>query len=264
MHPVFGIERERQNVLFYKEYTNSWGTFMFHSQLELCIVTDGEMDVWINNRHRVLKAGEMSVALSFDAHAYKTNEYSRSALLIIPSHLCEEFIAAVKSKRCSTPFILNKKAVEQIRYYAKEIDATDPTNKIKIHGYIYVILGILMEQISFEETHEPADPSLSSRILFYLDEHFKENITTEGIAAALGYNPSYLSRYFKSGFQIGIHQYLTIIRLKHAVMLLCEGKKSITYCAMESGFHSMRTFYRAFESEFGCSPGDYLKQTKTV
>ena len=264
MHPIFGIKREKQNFLFYKEYQNSWGTFMFHSQLELCIVTDGEMDVWINNRHRVLKAGEMSVALSFDAHAYKTNEYSRSALLIIPSYLCEEFITAVKGKRCSTPFIFDKDTVERIRSYAKEIHQTDPTNKIKIMGYVYLILGILMEQLSFEETQELNDPSLSSRLLFYLDEHFRENLTTEGIAAALGYSPSYLSRYFKSSFQIGLHQYLTILRLKHAVMLLHDAKQSITYCAMESGFNSMRTFYRAFEAEFGCSPREYLEQLKTV
>jgi AraC-like DNA-binding protein len=37
-----------------------------------------------------------------------------------------------------------------------------------------------------------------------------------------------------------------------------EQKHSITHCAMESGFNSMRTFYRAFREEFGCSPGDYL------
>ena len=264
MHPIFGINREKQNSLFYKEYKNSWGTFMFHSQIELWFVTEGEMDIWINNKHRVLKAGEMSVALSFDAHAYKTNSASKSAMLIIPTYLCEEFIAATQHRRCSTPFITDKKIVSLLRGYAKELANTNPASKIKIQGYIYLILGILMEQLSFEDNEEFCDPALSSRILFYLDEHFKENITTEDLAAALGYSPSYLSRYFKSCFHIGIHQYLTIVRLKHAVMLLNEEKRSVTYCAMESGFNSMRTFYRAFESEFGCSPGEYLQQIKAV
>ena len=264
MHPIFGINREKQNHLFYKEYTNTWGTFMFHSQIELHFVLEGEMNAWINNRHRVLKAGEMSVALSFDAHAYRTDGQSSTAMLIIPTYLCEEFIATIKNRRCSTPFILDKEVVAKILSYTREIANADPANKIKIQGYVYVVLGMLMEHLSFEETDESFDPSFSSRILFYLDEHFKENLTTESIAIALGYSPSYLSRYFKSCFQIGIHQYLTIIRLKHAVMLLNEEKRSVTYCAMESGFNSMRTFYRAFEAEFGCSPGDYLKQIKAV
>ena len=37
--------------------------------------------------------------------------------------------------------------------------------------------------------------------------------------------------------------------------------KSITECAFESGFQSLRTFYRAFEAEFGCSPRTFLAET---
>jgi AraC-like DNA-binding protein len=43
-------------------------------------------------------------------------------------------------------------------------------------------------------------------------------------------------------------------------MLMREKRMSITDCAMESGFGSLRTFYRVFEEEFGCSPHEYLKQ----
>ena len=263
MQPNFGIERERHNQLYYKEYTNDNGKFHFHSPIELYMITDGQMEVWVNNHRKILKAGEMSVALSYDAHAYRTVEHSKSCVLIIPSYLCEEFINAVQHKRVSTPFVCDEETVATVRHLAKEIQK-DPTNKIKVLGYIYVILGTLMEHITFEEAEESTDPALSSRILFYLGEHFREEITTAELATALGYSPSYLSRYFKACFHIGIHQYLTIIRLKHAIMLLHEGQHNITFCAMESGFSSMRTFYRSFEKEFGCAPKEYRKQKETV
>ena len=257
MRAEFGIKREKHNKLFYKEYTNDKGIFHFHSQIELYFVDEGEMEVIVNSQRKVLKGGEMSVALSYDAHAYKTPESSKSSVLIIPPYLCEEFISAIKSKRVVRPFICNPETVRKIKGCIAEIKE-DNLNEIKLLGYVYVILGIVMENIGFETSETAIDPQLSSRLLFYLDENFKDNITLDSLAAAFGYNPSYLSRYFKSCFHVGINQYLTIIRLKNALMLMHENKHNITYCAMESGFNSMRTFYRVFFNEFQCSPKEYL------
>ena len=52
---------------------------------------------------------------------------------------------------------------------------------------------------------------------------------------------------------------ITNLKLKNVLMLMYERKHSITYCAMESGFASMRTFYNAFYREFGKTPKEYFK-----
>lgn len=259
MKAEFGISRERHNKLFYEEYQNDNGIFHFHSQIELYFVDDGEMEIIVNNHRRVLKKGEMSVALSYDAHAYKTLKASKSSVLIIPPYMCEEFIEAIKNKRVSNPFICKKEAVEKIKSCIAEINSAG-INEIKLAGYVYVILGIVMESICFESSETPLDPDLSSRILFYINKNYKNNITLASIAADFGYNQSYISRYFKSCFNIGINQYLTVIRLKNALMLMHEKKNSLTYCALESGFNSIRTFYRVFTNEFNCTPKEYLKR----
>ena len=44
---------------------------------------------------------------------------------------------------------------------------------------------------------------------------------------------------------------------------LYDKKHDITYCATESGFSSMRTFYRVFREEFSCSPRAYLQASAT-
>ncbi len=75
----------------------------------------------------------------------------------------------------------------------------------------------------------------------------------------MGYDRHYLSRCFRSHFQMSIGAYVNTLRLKDAVKMMCEGKKTVTECAMESGFGSMRTFYRVFTEEFGCAPRDYLQ-----
>ena len=217
------------------------------------------MEVTVNSEQKILKAGEMSVALSYNPHAYRTPESSRSSVLIIPSYLCEEFILAVKDKQVVNPFVSNKEAVRKIKQCIAELVA-DEINDIKLIGYVYVILGIVMDNITFCETDTSLDPGLSSRLLFYINENYKSDLTLESIAMHFGMNPSYLSRYFKSSFHIGINQYLTIIRLKNTLMLMHENKHNITYCALESGFNSMRTFYRVFYNEFQCTPKEYLSR----
>ena len=263
MQAEFGIAREQQHALYHDEYKNrgskETGKFHFHSQIELYIVTKGEVEVWINDKRTVLKEGEMSAALSYDAHCYRTPEYSETGLLIIPTHMCEDFVSATKDMRVSEPFIRDSRAVSRITDCFKQLRLSDD-NPIKQRGYIYVILGIVMEHIGFEKATASIDTNLSSRILFYINENYKNDISLSSIAAEFGYNPSYISRYFKSRFNSGVSQYITMIRLKQAIMLMREEKNSITYCALESGFNSMRSFYRAFTSEFNCSPKQYLEK----
>ncbi len=262
MQAKFNIDRERHNKLFYKEYTGDKCVFQFHSHIELYFVDEGEMDFIVNNHHRVLRAGEMSVALSYDSHAYMTPVYSKSSVLIIPVYMCENFIAATKHKKASCPFITDKKTVKKIKELINEVKR-DGINEITQQGYLYVILGIIMENVFLEDYDSPNNTELSSRILFYINENFKNDLSLSTLAAEFGYNKSYMSRYFKSRFNTGFNQYLTTIRLKNALILMNERKHSFTHCAMESGFSSMRTFYRVFDNEFHCTPKEYLSKTES-
>ena len=260
MKAVFNLTRDRQEELYYTEFTDDSGIFHFHSPVELYFVFEGQMEVFINDKRHVMQAGEMSVALGFDAHAYRTIGHSRSAVLIIPPYMCRDFIEAVKNKKVTSPFICDRHVVEQIQAALAKLRSPD-CNPIKRTGYLYVILGTLMEHLDLRPIGDTQDTKLSSRLLGYINEHYKEELSLSTLCAAFGYSREYLSKYFKSHFQIGLSHYVTMIRLRAAASLLQEQRHSITYCALESGFRSMRTFYRAFFEEFGCSPKEYLKST---
>ena len=102
------------------------------------------------------------------------------------------------------------------------------------------------------------DPGFSAKILLYISQNFREELSLSSIAAAMGYNPSYLSRAFKNSFQIGLNRYITMVRLREAIQLMKDGSKSVLACALESGFRSSRTFYRAFYEAFHCTPKEYF------
>lgn len=258
MYAKFGIERELDNKLYYKECVNDDGYLHFHSQVELCIVDEGEMEILINEKKQNLKAGEMCISLSYDAHLYIPVNYSYSTVIVIPLYMCTQFVNEIKDKKVINPFILDRKRVAEIKeYYTKLKTCTNNTLRV---GYVNVILGLVAESVSFETTNETIEAELSSRILFYLNENFRENISLKRLSTELGYTESYISRYFRRCFNIGFNRYLTLIRLKNSAVLLRENKYSITECAMDSGFNSMRTFYRAFAYEFNCTPKEYIQK----
>ena len=254
--------REQCKELVLVQRTDMDVNFHFHSPIEICYVQKGELDVYINDRHAVLRKGELSVAMSYDSHCYRTvGDHSEAEVMIIPTYLCPDFLAAIEKQRVINPFIRDPKATVRIMEYYHEMQS-DYNNKIKVIGYTNVILGIIMEHVGFEAVTTDQNTPLSSYILMYINENYRGDLTLASIATALGYNPSYLSRYFKSCFHIGINQYVTLVRLKQFVILSKDRKKSIAACAYESGFHSLRTFNRVFYDEFNCSPKEFLSRNQ--
>ena len=262
MHATFNIERERNSSLFYKSYPNSHCQFQFHSPIELYFIEKGEMEILVNGIHQTLKAPAVCVVLSYNTHAYRTPVFSYATLLVIPTHLCEEFTQAIHGKQLVSPFITDPEAYTELKAAYDMIVAFE-ANKVKQRGAVYMLLGTLLEHLFFTEAKEEMDTTLASQILFYIEENHASNITLSTVSNHFGYSESHISRYFKASFGITLSHYLTTVRLRHAIMLMCSGKHDITYCALEAGFASMRTFYRAFHEEFGMTPTDFIKSEKS-
>lgn len=256
MKAVFSSEREVQNRLQLIKYKGGNGEFHSHSQIEICIVDSGKLNAHVGKNCKLLKEGEVAVSLSFETHAYLPVGSADFTVLIIPSNITENFISHVKHKAISSPFICNSEDADKIREYIDKINAADPLGQV---GYTYLLLSRVAENLLVSSTDSSAETELLSKLIGYIHDNFKNDISLSDIAEHFGYNKSYISRYFGENFGIGIVRYLNIIRLKCAIEMIREGELDIAFCALDSGFNSVRTFYRVFQSEFGCSPKEYIK-----
>ena len=226
--------------------------------MEILLVRKGEVEVCIGEKNRTVSSGEIAVAAPFEAHSFYASEPVEATILFIPLYICEEFSVAMKNKRLTDPFFLGEDA-ERIKVCFDELSSGELLNIEKL-GYVYLILGTLLKRARTVEAEEQADADLGSKLLFYINENFRAELTLDKIAADLGYSSNYISKSFRATFKIGIKQYITTVRLRNAVMLLRDMRSGVTECALDSGFPSVRNFYRAFSAEFGCSPGEYLKR----
>ena len=259
MQPVFGASREQLNELYIHDYTNlSVRYFHFHSIIEILFVREGTVDVCIGENNKTISSGEVAVATSFEPHSFYSDSAVRATILFIPSYLCEDFSLAMKNKKLFDPFFSGADAANII----SSLDAISlgGLERIEERGHVYLILGSVLKRAKPIEKVERTDADLGSKLLFYINENFREDVSLEEIAARLGYSTNYISKSFRATFNIGIKQYITTVRLKNAVMLLRESDYGVTECALDSGFPSVRNFYRAFSAEFGCTPREYLRR----
>lgn len=254
MLPQFYLKREQSRQLYACEATNVHVDFHFHSHVELLVVLEGQIDVTINNMQKVLSSGEIAVALSFDAHRFFTPKCSRGISIVIPTDMCADFLSIIGDHKAHCPFLCNEDLYNTVcTCYAGIIHSS---NSISQKGYLYVMLGALFENIQLEQQSD-SDPKLFTQLLNYINKNYTSDISLQSIAQTFGYNASYLSRVFNSQFYISVPKYITMLRLRHVVMMMQEPGTDITECAYESGFQSLRTFYRAFREEFQCNPKEY-------
>lgn len=102
-------------------------------------------------------------------------------------------------------------------------------------------------------------------IVNYIRDHLTDpNLSQAQLAEALGYTPSYFSRYFREKFQMSYHEYLTMRRIRLARQLMNEGSYSITQLAEMTGFTNDASFRRVFKNVVGMTPSQYQQQLKKI
>jgi len=94
----------------------------------------------------------------------------------------------------------------------------------------------------------------------YLDQHFRENISVDQLAATLFVSRSHLMHMFKRATGQGVHEYLTGRRIDYATGLIRLGM-SIQESSELAGYEDYSLFYRNFIKRTGISPKEYQRNS---
>ena len=103
---------------------------------------------------------------------------------------------------------------------------------------------------------------IPQQIAQYVSAHFREPLTLEALARALGVSRFHLSHVFSEKIGQGFSAYLASIRVDCACALLAGTNRSVTEIAAESGFESQRSFFRAFGARCGMTPLAYRRRAQ--
>ena len=98
------------------------------------------------------------------------------------------------------------------------------------------------------------------RALDYIDEHLDGDLDLETVSRAAAFSKFHFHRQFSATFELSVHRYVQLARMKHASHRLVSGDaQSVTDIAMDAGYDAPDAFARAFRQRFGQSPSSFRK-----
>jgi AraC-like DNA-binding protein len=100
----------------------------------------------------------------------------------------------------------------------------------------------------------PSQPAWLSRVLLFMEHHFREDITLRAVAEQAGLSDSYFSDRFRKTTGVTFQQHLLQIRLSFARSLMLGSQLPVTEVCYVSGFRTLTYFEKAYRSKFGSSP----------
>ncbi len=103
-----------------------------------------------------------------------------------------------------------------------------------------------------------------TRMQDYIDSHLKEPITLRALAAEAGYSPWHSAKMFKEYTGKAPFEYIRMLRLSKAALILRDEKRKIVDVAMDFVFDTHEGFTRAFKKQFGVQPKIYQKNTPPI
>lgn len=95
------------------------------------------------------------------------------------------------------------------------------------------------------------------RVEAYIQDHFRENINREDVAAIAYITPNYLSKQFRNKKGMNLREYINQIRIEEAKRLLLTTNLSVSEVAGLSGYENISYFSTVFRKHTGMSPIDW-------
>ncbi len=118
--------------------------------------------------------------------------------------------------------------------------------------------------IAAKRTEKTAEgtKSLYARIIKYLEENYRNNITGVELSRELGLSQEHLAKQFRNELDISPADYIRRYRVAKSMELLCGTDMPISKIAQSCGFVDMSAFSRVFKMFEGDTPSNFRKKQR--
>lgn len=227
-----------------------------HTSAELIYVEEGSAILTLGSLEYQLQSGDFVYIMPSNLHSIAPDT-ARTSIFVIncKCDLIENVIKKYNGSRPASP-VLRAHDIPRELPYALSSLAHEENDDVAA-AWLNLVFTMVCSRLRFTSITEGATSELSSRILAYLGEHYREAVTLESLANAMGVSRFHLSHMFASKFGIGFKEYVNNLRVECAKGLLRSTDIPISEVSTNSGFENQRTFNRVFSGSTGISPRDY-------
>lgn len=243
----------------------------WHDEIEIVYMIDGEMDVLINGSKRTINNGDFFFCNSKDIHATNvasgTKIYKYFVIQLSYSNILNFYR---KDEQCYFD-VYDSVAYHELKLQIEKlIDIVTNHNveyaDIRTNQIILEIYHILLTKCISNDfkliSKTFVDNGYAKYIMKYVSEHYMEPITLNQLGKLVGLSPQYLSKYFKKTTNMGVLQYINLIRLHKANEEVLNESSSITEAAVNNGFPSAKAYCETCKKVLGITPGRLARESK--
>lgn len=245
----------------------------------ILFVIDGEGKLFLEGTEHPLRAGSLAligpgvvyqmelerplelIALNFDYTWYRQD--LEETLEALPP-ACAEQIEKVTVEDCpalSAPIIL-----QNAQLFQTELEKILPVfqqRKCYFREESASLLKALLIRLARMAmlTDIPGN-AMADRLIQYIREHCREDLTVEKIAAHFNYHAGHINRIMRRATGTTIHSYLIRCRMDAAKTLLLSTDMTVSQVAEEVGIESEAYFCNSFKKLTGITPKEYRRRAK--
>ncbi len=270
------MQRDTFEVFHYREPRPNTVEVHHHDFYEVYYLLSGEVEYWVDGRIIRMRSGDLLLINPLELHRPilegKNRIYERIVLWINKEYLEGLFSDQIKLSRCFDtslpththlirPAVSERSALtarmgELVReYYNPEMGSDLCAYGLFLQLMVQMNRMAQQGQVRQEETQQLSE--LVQKALVFIGENLNSPITLEGLAARFFVSKYYLSHAFTKEVGVSVYRYIMLRRLLMARQLLSAGETAGQVCR-NCGFSDYTSFYRAFKSEYGISPRQFI------
>lgn len=222
----------------------------YHRQIEVLWLIEGSLKIHFDDKTIKLNKFDLLIIQPFELHRIEKIGDCLCLLVILPDYV---------SLRLSSQNINTKKFTNLNDDITSLLNLHSTFSKINqkyIKNYFNIVSTIITNLYGFEKTEHH-----SNEVMDYIHNNLTKDINLETVANACNSNRTYVSKIVNNITGYHFNRYLNKIRIARFLDLYeTKNNCSVENLALECGFTSMRTFYRAFKEELNCSPNKYFSK----
>ena len=241
----------------------------FHRDVELAMVVEGQALVICDGKEILARTGDICVFMPGEIHSFApSGENVIHILKVSCKHSVER--PNLSGIRFQNPLSAGDDLYSVLR---ESILCIEREDRLHSRGFGFavceqtarLICALLRSDAqtvreATEQRRHDVSLSMLERVNVYIEQHYTEQITLAGVAAAMGFSPYYFAHQFKEITGSTFYRHVLAYRCERAAELLTEAEKKMLEIADACGFSDVRSFNRAFKSVMGLTPSAYREQ----
>lgn len=222
---------------------------------QIILPISGNLELEIEGRQGGVTGRTLGVVTSGQKHAFRASGNNNFLVLDIFGRTAQKNLEDVWARALDEPFHSMSGALLSLTDYAAYC-----SEQKSAHDWFETWQKLFLTTLECDLLNDlGAFPLRMKKAIDYMQNNMGDQISNSDLANVSCLSPARFYELFRQSMGVSPQQYLTCCRLKMAKRIIRQGV-SLSQAASDVGFSDQSSFGRAFQKEYGVSPGQWRKQ----